>query len=120
MGACAGAPPRPLHTWHILEQGTWHAVRDLADSRGGACRLTEQLGVWLCFIIPADQKGWTQSFTITMSLAAPVRPSSLKDCSNSPPTTTAQSGTGSPSASSGLDEQLIDSLLTRSRIIGIR
>ena len=39
MGACAGVPPQPLHTWHILEQGTWHAVRDLADSRGGACRL---------------------------------------------------------------------------------
>ena len=53
------------------------------------------LCVWLCFIIPADQKGWTQSFTLTMSLAAPVRPSSSRDCSNSPPTTTAQSGTGS-------------------------
>ena len=42
-----------------------------------------------------------QSVTFTMSLAAPVRPSSSKDCSNSPPTTTTQSGTGSnvPSAS---------------------
>ena len=50
--------------------------------------------VWLCFIIPTDQKGWTQSFTLTMSLAAPVRPSSSRDCSNSPPTTTTQSGTG--------------------------
>ena len=32
-----------------------------------------------------------QSVTLTMSLAAPVRPSSSKDCSNSPPTTTAGS-----------------------------
>ena len=38
MGACAGVPPRPLHTSHIRGQGTWLAVRDLADSRGGAGR----------------------------------------------------------------------------------
>ena len=35
-------------------------------------------GVWLCFIIPMDQKSWTQSVTLSMSLAAPVRPSSSR------------------------------------------
>ena len=53
---------------------------------GGAdagLRVSMGRSVWLCFIIPADHKGWTQSVTLTMSLAAPVRPSSSRDCSNS-------------------------------------
>ena len=31
MGACAGVPPRPLHTWHIRGQGTWLASLIVAE-----------------------------------------------------------------------------------------
>ena len=41
----------------------------VAGGVGAECSFVLLYSVWLCLIIPMDQKGWTQSVTLTISLA---------------------------------------------------